>query len=251
MRRFIAATGDHRKSMYRCGIPTALRHAQDGHGTWLAGAEWLRRRCGWRRDRLSIYTAFDYKEAMASRSSYMGSARLLFPGFVHDVVWEPWPVHHQGRGRAEARPHPQTVTGMSKPTSLSWRCVVLTKQQWRPETINSVSGSAKGIQQANTGTQAKFQTTHKSKSTHYRKLHSRGPNRRNPEDDLAQARAEVAPTPCGGKEKTVNREQKNQMKAHFSSHLSARSENPVDLAYLEAICVATERKSVAGARLPV
>ena len=38
--------------------------------------------------RLSIYTAFDYKkgEGLASRMMWKG-ARLLFPGFVHDVVW--------------------------------------------------------------------------------------------------------------------------------------------------------------------
>ncbi|MGD0226735.1 MAG: hypothetical protein ABSF71_30775 [Terriglobia bacterium] len=38
--------------------------------------------------RLSIYTAFDYKKGkgFASRMMWKG-ARLLFPGFVHDVVW--------------------------------------------------------------------------------------------------------------------------------------------------------------------
>jgi len=38
--------------------------------------------------RLSIYTAFDYKKGkgFASRMMWMG-VRLLFPGFVHDVVW--------------------------------------------------------------------------------------------------------------------------------------------------------------------
>ena len=38
--------------------------------------------------RLSIYTAFDYKrgKGFASRVVW-GSIRLLFPGFVHDVVW--------------------------------------------------------------------------------------------------------------------------------------------------------------------
>ena len=38
--------------------------------------------------RLSIYTAFDYKrgKGFASRVMWKG-ARLLFPGFVHDVVW--------------------------------------------------------------------------------------------------------------------------------------------------------------------
>ena len=38
--------------------------------------------------RLSIYAAFDYKKGkgFASRMMWKG-ARLLFPGFVHDVVW--------------------------------------------------------------------------------------------------------------------------------------------------------------------
>jgi len=38
--------------------------------------------------RLSIYTAFDYKKGkgFASRMMWKG-ARLLFPEFVHDVVW--------------------------------------------------------------------------------------------------------------------------------------------------------------------
>jgi flavin-dependent dehydrogenase len=38
--------------------------------------------------RLSIYTAFDYKrgKGLASRMMWKG-ARLLFPGFVHDIVW--------------------------------------------------------------------------------------------------------------------------------------------------------------------
>jgi hypothetical protein len=38
--------------------------------------------------RLSIYTAFDYKKGkgFARRMMWKG-ARLLFPEFVHDVVW--------------------------------------------------------------------------------------------------------------------------------------------------------------------
>jgi hypothetical protein len=38
--------------------------------------------------RLAIYTAFDYKrgKGFASRMVW-GGVRLLFPGFVHDVVW--------------------------------------------------------------------------------------------------------------------------------------------------------------------
>jgi hypothetical protein len=38
--------------------------------------------------RLSIYAAFDYKKGkgFASRMMWRG-ARLLFPEFVHDVVW--------------------------------------------------------------------------------------------------------------------------------------------------------------------
>jgi hypothetical protein len=38
--------------------------------------------------RLSIYTAFDYKrgKGLASRMMWK-SARIFFPEFVHDVVW--------------------------------------------------------------------------------------------------------------------------------------------------------------------
>jgi len=38
--------------------------------------------------RLAIYAAFDYKKGNGFASRMMWKAvRLLFPGFVHDVVW--------------------------------------------------------------------------------------------------------------------------------------------------------------------
>src|SRR5664280_2098928 len=38
--------------------------------------------------RLSIYTAFDYKRGKGFAGRVLwGCTRLLFPGFVHDVVW--------------------------------------------------------------------------------------------------------------------------------------------------------------------
>ena len=71
--------------------------------------------------RLSIYAAFDYKKGhgFAGRVA-VGSARLLFPGFVHDVVWN----HALCTIKEEVeRKHaytPHTITGLSKPTSPSW-----------------------------------------------------------------------------------------------------------------------------------
>ena len=38
--------------------------------------------------RLAIHTAFDFKRADIPRAGRFGGAtRMLFPGFVHDVVW--------------------------------------------------------------------------------------------------------------------------------------------------------------------
>ncbi len=71
----------------RVGLETLLYHADErlvDHGELIFNV-------GPTKDgnrRLSIYTAFDYKrgKGLASRMMWKG-ARLLFPGFVHDVVW--------------------------------------------------------------------------------------------------------------------------------------------------------------------
>ena len=71
--------------------------------------------------RLSIYAAFDYKKGndVAGRVLWEG-ARLLFPGFVHDIVWNHALCTIKEEVERKYVYTPQTVAVLSKPTSPSW-----------------------------------------------------------------------------------------------------------------------------------
>jgi hypothetical protein len=74
--------------------------------------------------RLAIYTAFDYKrgKGFASRMVW-GGVRLLFPGFVHDVVWNHALCTIKEEVERKCDHAPQTPAGLSKPPSSSWPVV--------------------------------------------------------------------------------------------------------------------------------
>src|ERR1017187_352513 len=71
--------------------------------------------------KLSIYAAFDYKKGngVVGRVLWEG-ARLLFPEFVHDVVWNHGLCTIKVEVERKYDYTPLTVAGLSKPTSPSW-----------------------------------------------------------------------------------------------------------------------------------
>ena len=71
--------------------------------------------------RLSIYAAFDYKKGNDVAGWVLcESARLLFPGFVHDIVWNHALCTIKEEVERKYVYTPQTVGVLSKPTSPSW-----------------------------------------------------------------------------------------------------------------------------------